>query len=388
MRSIAIDDIIDCTLIALLKYSHMEDIAPDGELLRHLRHEVGTILTEDNDIIDIGAVADILIPLERRPDKTIETIYIELLIRLDNPRRLDILEALNLRPTLPTCTIHPLNPAVIVNSKGYDIGDVISDCSHLLLHSLNIVLRLIGGELNDTLHLYLKELANIIIRHTPLENRQKWFQALPDMGNYTLDRFPLLILFILIDTLLDKYPLKGRKVPLLHKLPELYLQLPLQKLHRIISRTAQNIGDSYKTGLSIVYDTGVGTYREFTIGKGVECIYRLIGGDTWGERQNNLNRRRSVIIDMLNLYLPLIIRLLDTLNERLCSRPIGDLRNPKALGINLLNSRPHSDTTSASTVTITAHIHKRPRQKIGIELKGLIPKIGDRGIYQLIEVVG
>ena len=71
-------------------------------------------------------------------------------------------------------------------------------------------------------------------------------------------------------------------MPFLFQIIELYLQFLFENLHGAVGALAQYITHPYKVGLVILNHTTQWRDREFTIGKGIEGIYGLIGGNSFG----------------------------------------------------------------------------------------------------------
>ena len=107
---------------------------------------------------------------------------------------------------------------------------------NLIFQSLDIILSLLGIELQDTLHLDFQQLLDIIIRHGTNQMRYKRLQTLAYMHDNFLYRSALLEFLVFIYSLLDKNLLQGRILPIGFQLPQLDLQLQQQQGNRIVHR--------------------------------------------------------------------------------------------------------------------------------------------------------
>ena len=97
--AITIDNIIDCTCIVFLEYINVQNICSDKYLLSYANNFIFTITMEDNDIIQIGAVAQELIFFETSANKALFTVNIEFFVSLNYRFNIDISEVTHLRLT-------------------------------------------------------------------------------------------------------------------------------------------------------------------------------------------------------------------------------------------------------------------------------------------------
>ena len=71
-------------------------------------------------------------------------------------------------------------------------------------------------------------------------------------------------------------------MPFLFQVIELYLQFLFENRYCPIGALAQYVAHPYKVGFVPLNHTAERGDREFTIGKGIEGIYGLIGGNSFG----------------------------------------------------------------------------------------------------------
>ena len=83
----------------------MEHILSDIHLFSHLGDLVFTILIEDDDIIDIGTVADIFCILKACADKSLLTVYVQFFVCLNDLCCLDSVEVTYLSQSRMVCAI-------------------------------------------------------------------------------------------------------------------------------------------------------------------------------------------------------------------------------------------------------------------------------------------
>ena len=68
--SVAIDHIVDGTLVVLLEYIHVQHVLAHEELVRHTHHLVTSVLVEQDDIVDVRAIRHELVFLQTGADES------------------------------------------------------------------------------------------------------------------------------------------------------------------------------------------------------------------------------------------------------------------------------------------------------------------------------
>ena len=134
----------------------MEDIRSHEQLLRHAHDLVFTILMEDDDIVNIGAIEQVFVFLETRSHETFLAVDIKFLVVLHHRLDVDGAEVTHLRTTrigLAVFLLQHLEPGYRIVRQMVEILDAGFD---LLLQVLHQLVRFLGVELGDSDHAYLK----------------------------------------------------------------------------------------------------------------------------------------------------------------------------------------------------------------------------------------
>ena len=80
LLTVTIDCIIDCARVALLEHGQIEHVLTHEDLLCHADHLVFTVLVEDDDVVEVGAVAHELVFLQTCTYKAVGAVDIEFLV--------------------------------------------------------------------------------------------------------------------------------------------------------------------------------------------------------------------------------------------------------------------------------------------------------------------
>ena len=176
-------------------------------------------------------------------------------------------------------------------------------------------------------------------------------------------------------------------MPRLVKLHEFNLKLTTKKRLRVVRRVAQNITNAHKHRLIIYNNTRIWRDRDLTIGKGIQSIYSLIRRLIGSHLNDNLHLLGSVVIDLLNLYLTLIVRLDDRLLDRLRSCGVRYLGNGQGALINLRDTRTDTNRATTQTIVIVAGVHNTSRLEVWHKAKLLATEIRYRGVDKLDKIV-
>ena len=99
LLTITIHTVVDGALVVLLEHLYVEHVLAHKYLVCHLSNLKLTILVEDNDIVEVGAVAHQLVFLQSCTHKTFLTVDIEFLVGLHHLGNLNGVEVSYLRAT-------------------------------------------------------------------------------------------------------------------------------------------------------------------------------------------------------------------------------------------------------------------------------------------------
>ena len=206
--SVTIHHIINSALVVFLKHTKPQYILSYEYLICHTDDLELTIFVEDNDIIDIGTVADKLVFLQSCTYKSIGTVDIEFLIGLNNLGSLDGIEVADFGLSRMILTIFLFKELKPIGGDLYKVVEVAVNLFDFLLDACHEFVGFILVELKDSLHLNLKQLENIILGYL---TNQLWIvgsEAFVNMFAYRIDIGCLFEFAVFIDALFDEYLFK------------------------------------------------------------------------------------------------------------------------------------------------------------------------------------
>ena len=206
--TIAIYYVVNSAIVILLKDVCVEDVFAYKHLLTHFHHLVFTILEEDDDIVDVGTVANELILLHAGTDKSLFTVDIKLFIRFSHLDRLNVLETANFGATwivFPITLFQHQVPGYCVVGK---IVQVMIYFADFLSQTCNVFVRLIRVKLQNTRHLDLHQPKDIVTVDLTDKGWFKGFKPFVDVSYRFVHVGRILKLTILVNPLLDEYLFK------------------------------------------------------------------------------------------------------------------------------------------------------------------------------------
>ena len=205
---IPIDNIIYCTCVVALENVEVENVFPNEYLVGNAHEFVSPVAVEDNDVIDIRTVRHELILLQRGTDEAFSAVDIQLLVRLCHLRRLDGVEAANLRLAGVAGTVPLFQVQEPVDGIFYDVGKMLVDVGDLLSIGSYLLVALVGVEFQDACHLYLHQAEDVVAGNSPQEARLEGFEAKVDVSDCLVHVPCLLEFFVLIYPFFNKYLLQ------------------------------------------------------------------------------------------------------------------------------------------------------------------------------------
>ena len=204
LLAIAIDDIIYGTRVVLLEYVDVEHVLAHEYLFCHTNHLVFTILVEDDDIVEVGAVAHKLVLLESCANKAIRAIDIKFLIGFCHLRRVDGVEIANLCESWMVLAIFVLEELEPIGCNLREVRQIAINLFNFSLQTGHELLCLLLVELQDALHLDFQQLQDVVLRHLTNHTGVVGRQSLIDMLTNLIHIGGFLEFLVLIDALLDE----------------------------------------------------------------------------------------------------------------------------------------------------------------------------------------
>ena len=104
-------------------------------------------------------------------------------------------------------------------------------------------------------------------------------------------------------------------MPFLFQVIELYLQFLFENLHCPIGALAQYITHADKVGFVPLNHAAKRRDRKFTIGKGIQGIYGLIGGNSLRQMHQYLHLLGGIVIYLGDFYFSFFISLEDGFDQ-------------------------------------------------------------------------
>jgi hypothetical protein len=150
---------------------------------------------------------------------------------------------------------------------------------------------------------------------------------------------------------------------------------------------SKEVGEREEVRFIVINHTTIRRDADFTVGKSIKGVNRLIGRDSGCEVNKDFNLLCSIIIDFTNLYLVPFVGFEDGINHRDSSPTEGDLRNGKGTAVDLVYLRTYFDGTTPFTVIVSGDIHETACLEVGIKSERFLTQAGNAGIQEFIEVM-
>ena len=217
LLAVTIHRIIDRARVALLEHGEIEHVLPHEDFFGDADHLVFTVLVEDDDIVEVGAVAHELVFLQARTDKAVGAVDIEFLVGFCHLRGLDGVEIAKFREARVVLAVFVLEELEPVGGHLGKVRQVAVDLLDLRLQTRHQLVGLVLVEFQDALHLDFQQLQDVVLRYLAHQRGVVGRQAVVDMFADGIDGGRLFKFLILIDPLLDKDLFKRLEVELFQK---------------------------------------------------------------------------------------------------------------------------------------------------------------------------
>ena len=202
--AVAIDCIIGRTGVVLLENVEIEHVFAHKHLLSHTDNLVFTVFVEDDDVIDIGAVADELVLLQTCADEAVRTVDVEFLVGFGHLRGLDGVEIADLRQSRMILAVFVLEELEPVGRHLHEVRQIAVYILNLCLQACHQLFCLVFVEFQDALHLDFQQFEDVILGHFTDQGGVVGRQSLVDMLADGVDGGRLFEFLILIDAFFDE----------------------------------------------------------------------------------------------------------------------------------------------------------------------------------------
>ena len=400
--SVAVDTVVDGALVVLLEYLYMEDILACKYLVCHFHDLELSILVEDDDIVEVGAVAHEFVLLEPRSHKALLSVDIEFLVRLHHLGHLDGVEVAYLCLSRVRLAVFLLQKFEPVDCDVHHVGEIILYLRQFCFDFQEQFVCLVLVVLEDSLHLDFQQFENIVPHDLTVEGifhhslsvhlcgKQFILERLQlgvDESHHLVLALALLELAFLIDALLYKDALQGREEELFLQLALAYHQLLAQQSHSAVHAVAQHVAHGEELRLVVLDDAAVGRDVDFAVAEGIEGIHRLVARCAWGEVYEYLHVGGGHVIHLACLDFSLLHRLGDGVDEAAGGLAEGYLADNECLAVELVNLGSYLEHAATLSVVVFAHVDGTARREVGIDLERLALEIMDGSVAKVVEVV-
>ena len=182
----------------------MEDILAHKDLLGHTDYLVFSIFVENDDIVEIGTVADKLILLHARSDEAVLTVDVELFVGFHHLGSLNGVETFDFCETRMLLSVFVLEILEPVGRHFRHVRKLTVNLLDFFFDACNQFIGLVFRELGDALHLDFKQTEDVVLGHLANHLRIERRQPFVDVFAKFVGAVGILKRTSLIDTLLDK----------------------------------------------------------------------------------------------------------------------------------------------------------------------------------------
>ena len=208
VTSVAVDHIVYGALVVLLEHVKIEHVLTHKQFVGHLDHLVTAVLVEQDNVIQVRAVAYELVFLEFHAYESVGTVYVEFLVCLDNLCGNYSVKILYLSLALILCPVLVLEHVEPFDGYCNHVAQILVNAGYVGLHLGDSLLGLVLVELEDTGHLDLHQAEDIILGHLTDHLRIVRSQAVINMLTGSIHCRSLFKFTVFIDTLFNEYLFK------------------------------------------------------------------------------------------------------------------------------------------------------------------------------------
>ncbi len=177
-------------------------------------------------------------------------------------------------------------------------------------------------------------------------------------------------------------------MPLVLKLREPDLQLPLEKIPRVVCVVDQDVLDGQELRLVVHNDAGVRGDVALAVRERVEGIDRLVRGHIVRKMHKDLDLLGCHVLDLLDLYLAFVLGLEDRVDEYVGCLPVRNLCDGHRVLVDLLDLRAHLHAAATGSVLVVAAICGAAGREVRVDREVLALENLHRRVDEFVEVVG
>ena len=387
--SVAVDYVVDCTVVASVEDIRINQVLCDERLVRNLCHPVCSILADGDDFTQVRAVADILsaiVFLKADADEALCQVGIKLGVVVDNLGGCDGLEVGDFRlagEEVPVFFLKGLEPVDGVPGK---MLQLVPEVCNLLLYAADSLFHGLDVELGNLAHRLLHKLKDIVHYNLAVNLALELLHGLEYLLKLNLPSL-LVLLQDFVNAVLEEDSFKGVVMPVVLQLVQANLKLAAKELLGVVGAVFQHVVYAQELRLVVYDNAGVGRDCSLAVREGVKCINRLVRGYIVGKVNHNLYLLRSHILYFLNLDFALVLCLQDGVYHLLGGLSVRNLRYGDGILVNLLNARAYLYNTAALAGHVFGALREAAGREVRENLVGLSLKDGDGCIQKFVEVM-
>ena len=245
-------------------------------LFGHAHHLVGAVAIEEDDIVNVRAVADKLVLLQAGADEAFLAVDVEFLVGLHHLVGHNGVEVLYLGEARMVLAILFLDGAEPVAGNLYHVAQFLVNLRHLFLDTRDELVGLVLVELEDACHLYLHEAEDVIAGDLADKVFLEGFQTRVNVCHGGIHVLCLLKLLVLIDALFNEDAFQAGKMEALHQLAPADETFLAQEGQCVVHVASEHLAHRKEAGLVVVNDAAVGADAHLAVGAGIEGVDGLV----------------------------------------------------------------------------------------------------------------
>ena len=270
--AVAIDDVVGGALVVFLEHLHMEHVLADKDFLCHADDFVLAVFVEDDNVVDVGTVADELVLLQAGADEAFVAVDVEFLVGFGNLGGDDGFEVLDFSAARMVGTILVLEELEPADGDLRHACQVFVDVGNLCFDAGDELVVLVFREFGDALHLDFEQTEDVLLAHLADELRIEGGEPFVDVFAELVGGVGILEGFAFVDALFDEDAFQGGEEELFFQLVLAYLQFFAQERLGELYGGAQHVADGEELGFVVFDDAAVGRNVDFAVGEGIEGI--------------------------------------------------------------------------------------------------------------------
>ena len=174
LGTVAVDEVVDRSVVPLLVHAEVQNIRADKLLGVHFGHHEGAVLANHQDIVQVRTIADVLVALQARTHEAFFAVHVELGISNGHFCGYDGVKASNFRLALAARAVLLLQVLKVVHGVVHQVVQVLLDLSDAAFEGGELIVRFVAVKFGDALDFYFGQTDQIVFRH--------FAQQMADMG--------------------------------------------------------------------------------------------------------------------------------------------------------------------------------------------------------------